>query len=54
MGGILKFAHPNRTACSQARISRLPFAFNAMLNLSNKELEKAVNENPSALPGKGP
>ena len=54
LGDILKFARPNRRACSQARISRLPFALNAMLNLSNKELEKAVNENPSALPGKGP
>ena len=54
LGDIVNFAHPNRRACSQARISRLPFAVNAMLNLSNKELEKAVNEYPSALPGKGP
>ena len=51
---IVNFVRPNRTACSRARISRLPFALNAMLNLSNKELEKAVNEYPSALPGKGP
>ena len=53
-GDIVNFARPNRRACSQARIPRLPFAVNAMLNLSNKELEKAVNEYPSALPGKGP
>ena len=50
----MNFARPNRRACSQARISRLPFALNAMLNRSNKELEKVVNEYPSALPGKGP
>ena len=54
LGDIVNFARPNGRACSKARISRLPFALNAMLNLSNKELEKAVNEYPSALPGKGP
>ena len=54
LGDIVKYARPNRRASSQARISRLPFALNAMLNLSNKELEKAVKEYPSALLGKGP
>ena len=32
LGDIVKFARPNRTACLQARISRLPFAVDAMLN----------------------
>ena len=54
LGDMVNFARLNRRDCSQARIPRLPFAVNAMLNLSNKELEKAVNEYPSALPGKGP
>ena len=54
LGDIVKFARPNRRAYSQARISRLPFALNGMLNFINKELKKAVNEYPSALPGKGP
>ena len=57
MGDIVKFARPNRRACSQARISRLPFALNAMLNLSNtpcaerKETgsEQLENEASSAL-----